>query len=394
LGQSGPDSAFSSDILNPLLACLQEYIGAEANGRLVLCTPVPIRKKELSACQLYLLATYDSLIPHLISSPVVRSQGLPEKAVDALRVHAPAFTSIASRLLSASHLRKYLIEGTLAGQRLRIAFNGPKAMACFYSGVIFSQTQSKIRPLLFGKPPKSPPVDMEASWFARTAAPKPHGTVLPSFCRSILSVGGSFDDYIESLPKSATSDIKKIISGGFEAAISRDFFDLLIFYHSMYLPMLGARHREHSFYLSFAEIANYFNNGFILFVKRGRCPVAGMISVEHGGVIWGKVLGIAAGSAAHTQAGANSAVVYYLIKYAHDNRLGTVDLGYSSPFGSDGVLKFKAKWGARIVADRNIDFLCLEFRSEETKQRFFTALSPLQLDSLECYDPLDISSSA
>ncbi len=389
-GEGWPDAVFSPDTINPLLAGLQELQDTEAGGRIVICSAAPIPKKELAACGLHLIATYDSLAPRLVSSPVARPRSLSEKAVDALRARAPLFTAMASGLLSGSHFRKYLIEGKLAGRPLRIAFNGPKGMAGFYSGVIFSQTQSTIRPMLLGVPAGNP-IDIEASWFARRSGKKPHGTVLPSFCRSVLSLGGSFDGYLRSLPKSATSDIKKIGANGFTPSISRDFLDFLIFYHSMYLPMLGARHREHSFYLSFPEVAHFFNNGFILFVKRGGCPVAGMISVEHGGVLWGKILGVAAGSAAHTQAGANSAVVYNMIKYAYSRRLATVDLGYSSPFGSDGVLKFKSKWGARHVADRMSDYLCLDFRNDETKQAFFSAMSPLLLESLEPYDPPDVS---
>lgn len=391
VGEGWPDPVFSPDTVNPLLAGLRELQNTEAISRIVLCSAAPVPKKELAACDLHLIATYDSLAPRLVTNPVARPRSLGEKAVDALRTRAPLFTAMASGLLSGSHFRKYLIEGRLAGRPLRIAFNGPKGMARFYSGVIFSQTQSSIRPLLFGMPAGNP-IDMDASWFARSSGKKPRGTVLPSFCRSVLSIGDSFDAYLRSLPKSATSDIKKIGANGFTPSISRDFLDLLIFYHSMYLPMLGARHREHSFYLGFPEVAHFFNNGFILFVKRAGCPVAGMISVEHGGVLWGKILGVAAGSAAHTQAGANSAVVYNLIKYAYSRRLATVDLGYSSPFGSDGVLKFKSKWGARLVADRNTDYLCLDFRGEEEKQRFFSAMSPLLLESLELYDPPDVSS--
>ncbi|MFH0884653.1 MAG: hypothetical protein V1861_03005 [Candidatus Micrarchaeota archaeon] len=394
IGQSSPVSVFNPGILNPLTACLHEYLGAKAKSRLVLCAPVSIRKKELEACQLYTVATYISLAPKLVFNPLTRPKTIYEKAVDALRVHVPAFTSVASRLLSASHLRKCLIEGTLAGQRFRIAFNGPTNMAYYYSGVIFSRGQSKIRPLPPSKTPESLSIDMDASWLVKEAKNMAHGTVLPAFCRSILSVGESFDVYTKSLPQSAVSDIKKILSGGFESCISRDFLDFLLFYHSMYIPMLDARHREHSLFLSFAELAGFFNNGFILFVKKNQNMVAGMLTTERNSGLYGKTMGIAAGSAAHTKAGANSAVVYYLIKYAYDNRLGKVDLGLSSPFASDGVSWFKAKWGAKLVADRNIDFLCLDFRNEETKQRFFSVLSPLQLDSLERYEPPDVSSSA
>jgi hypothetical protein len=381
------DSAISPDVLNPLLLCLQDYLGTVALGRLVVCTPTPIAAKDAAACSLYQIATYDSLGPRLRCSPIVRPQGIPEKAADALRTRAPAITRMASRMLSASHIREFLIEGKLAGHPTRISFNGPRSMAAYYSGIIFSQSACSIRRRAFPFFPGRAAADIEAAWLVQPANKMASGAVLPAFCRTILPVGPSFGEFIASLPKSASSDIKKIVSAGFESASSEDFFDFLLFYHSMYLPMLGARHREHSLYLSFDALAEFFLAGFILFVKQGRSPVAGMLTIEQGRRVLGKTLGIAAGSAAHTRAGANSAVVYYLIKYAYENHLATVDFGYSSPFASDGVLKFKAKWGGRLVADRNSDLLCLDFRDEETKKRFYSACLPLLLDSLETYEP-------
>jgi hypothetical protein len=389
----GKDSPLDSGILNPLLLCLQDYLGEEARGRLLVCTPIPFANADAAACSLYRIASYDSIAPHLRCSPVVRPKSIPEKAVDAIRARSPAIIRAASRALSSTHLRKYLMEGKLAGAPLRISFNGSRSMACYYSGVIFSRSRSNVRRHALQFPFGRLQADMEASWLVQPVKNSDFDAVLPALCRTILLVGASFDQFVGSLPKSASSDIKKIISSGFESATSEDFFDFLLFYHSMYLPMLGARHREHSLYLSFDALADFFSAGFILFVKQGRNPVAGMVSMVQGGTLLGKTMGIAAGSAAHTRAGANSAVVYYLIKYAYENRLAAVDFGYSSPFASDGVLKFKAKWGGRLVADRNSDLLCLNFRDEETKKRFFSACLPLELDSLEAYEPAGPSPS-
>jgi hypothetical protein len=382
---AGPPKLPDAELLRALAGCLQELpasSGAESVGKVILCNPAALPPECASAAGLCLVATYSSLRPGLACAPVVRRAAVAENLAILVRTRASLLAAAAARALSASSLRRYLIEGRLGGRRTRIAFNGPKVLAQYYRGVIFGVKSSTVRLLAPWQGGASAPADIEATWLARGVAPPPGCTVLPAWVEATLDTPESIAAFERSLPETAASDLRKMRRSGLVPVMSTQFIDFLLFYHSMYLPMLRSRYCENSLYQEFQELAGLFRDGSMLFMAQGRRFVAGMLFVRNGDTLKMKVLGTAAGSYSHTRDGANAALVFHAIEYACQNGLRAVEFGYSSPFGSDGTLKFKMKWGAKPVTGANPDLLCLRFRDEETKAGFFAALQPLPLETI------------
>jgi hypothetical protein len=100
-----------------------------------------------------------------------------------------------------------------------------------------------------------------------------------------------------------------------------------------------------------------------------------------------RILGISGGSFAHTRAGVNPALILFSIKHAFDNGFCIFDHGYSAPFRSDGVLRFKETWGVRHVADRDSELLSWKFRDPAAEERFVRLFQPLRIEDLEVQDP-------
>jgi hypothetical protein len=377
--------------LRNLLLCSEKSLVGEGFRKLLFCTEERLSPGFLSVAGLSLIGTYSSASPKLLCLPAEPYVPFQQRAAESLRQRMPGLFSILSGLLSASALRKCLFCGTVSGKKFTILFNGPPQMANYYSGVLFGpQARCMPGPGFLENRPAAHDVEME--WRSRGAGARPGTTALPSFSRSVLELGSSFDDFVSSLGDSAQKDIKKINKNRLSSALSHDVLDFLLFYHTMYLPMVGSRHGRHSLYVSFKELLSYFCAGFLMFIIKESIPVAALLAIPCGKVLVGKTMGIRAGSPEHTYAGANSAIIYFHIKNAYEMGCAAIDLGYSSPFGCDGVLRFKSKWHVRLVADRNIDLLCMRFGSEEVKRAFFSACLPLPLEELDAYDPPRLTS--
>ncbi len=371
--------------LKNLLLGAEKALGAEGACRLLLCTEAALSAAAQSAAGLTRIGTYSSTSPSLSCRIWRPKSTILQRAVAFSRKKAPSITSAASGILSASPFRKYVVGGRVGGKEFRIMFNCPKPLANYYSGAIFGpQSQCFPKPFLLAAQPEA--AHVEVSWHISGKGIGGRAAI-PSFTRLLVEMGPSFEEHIKSLGGSAGKDIKKIRKNGLTHRLSSDVMDFMLFYHKMYLPMIRTRHGRHPLYVDFEDLFAFFRSGFLILIVRNGCPIAALLAISCGKTLVGKTMGILAGLSEHTFAGANAAVIYYSIQCCYENGYNRFDMGYSSPFGCDGVFKFKSKWGAKVVADRGIDLLSLNFRDKGAREDFFSSCSPFLLETLEQYDP-------
>ncbi len=360
--------------------------------KMLLCTDTALPPAVLASAGLYEAGSYGRLRPFgLFFSCSLRPACQREHIVSVLKgVFRKLMPSLAFRLSCIlSKLRKpyTLFSGRLSDRQVNLLFLGPELLARFYASLVFRSMPPHVitsGTLLDPDPHgllRSTGADIVAFYCQEHEAPK-NMLVLPDYVRSILETQSSFDNYLQTLGKSATSDLRKIEKAGFGCRISHDSLDLAMFYSSMYLPMLANRHGDCAITHSYEEMQEFFRKGFLLFIMKDRAPVGAALAVGYGRRLLLKFLGVLGGSFAHTKAGVNSALNYFGIQHAFDNGYSVLDLGYSGPFLSDGVVWYKKKWKTRLVVDSKPSaVLCLGFRDEKTKELFCSNVRPVTLEN-------------
>jgi hypothetical protein len=161
--------------------------------------------------------------------------------------------------------------------------------------------------------------------------------------------------------ESARSDLRHIHRAGLKARLSRDPADLDRYYGDYYVPTTLKRYGQHAFVHSAHFLRDRYRNGFLLWIEKDREPIAGCLGEVRAGFVKMWSVGLRGGDQQWAKLGAYGAVYYFLGQQAHDLGAHAVGFGGCRPFLSDGVLRYKRKWGATLAgrAAMSYDDLCL-----------------------------------
>lgn len=177
--------------------------------------------------------------------------------------------------------------------------------------------------------------------------------------------------------------IARIERLGYQPEVVRDRRSFEELAHRMYLPTMRARHGEAAFVRSEAYLRGGFRHGTILMLRRGGRRVAGALNVRHptdAACVEHWAGGVLDGDPALVAEGADAALLWFSMRWAREQpgvrRLG---LTVCRPFGADGLLRFKMRWGARVfVEDVWSHWLELRFARWSPSAAFFArALAPI-----------------
>lgn len=148
---------------------------------------------------------------------------------------------------------------------------------------------------------------------------------------------------------SVKSDLRRIRSNNLQFEVTRDIASFDDFYHNMYVPYIGGAYGRSAFIIPYEEKKMRFRNCDLLLIKKQDQPIAGMlIKYEKGRAgLWS--LGILEGNPEHVRDGVVGALFHYALLYLEEKGFSKAGFGYSRAFLHDGVLKYKKKWGQRIV---------------------------------------------
>ena len=154
-------------------------------------------------------------------------------------------------------------------------------------------------------------------------------------------------------------DLRRIRRHRFEMEVSHKEADFDLFYHSMYLPYIRSRYGEFAGLRKPVYMRQFFQRGGIIFAVQNDRRVAGQLFIRHERMYYMVALGVHKGEAQSVRSGALTACYFFGITHAY--RLGCthVEFGGSRSVLEDGVLRYKAKWGAKLNVERPSESLLM-----------------------------------
>lgn len=152
--------------------------------------------------------------------------------------------------------------------------------------------------------------------------------------------------------RSLVADLRKIRKYNYSYEITRDPAKLRLFYDRMYSPHVGKRFGETMLHTSFQGMKKVFEKGNLLLVKRGEEYLSGSVNTIDGESVFPYFNGLLDGSVEYLRQGALAASYYFLILWAKEKGFKRIDFGHCRPFFSDGVFRYKRKWGMEVEGER------------------------------------------
>ncbi len=179
---------------------------------------------------------------------------------------------------------------------------------------------------------------------------------------------------------SIKSDLRKVQAQRFASAIRTDAAALERFYWELYRPYALGGFGETAVYMNREEFAAGCRHAELLEVHRDGELIAGMVILFPPNAVphwW--VLGVREGDRRLLAAGALAALYLYGVQHLMAQGYRHARLGGVRPFLDDGVLRYKRKWGARLVAgdDGDPHWLLLRIVQPTAAVRAWLAACPV-----------------
>lgn len=145
------------------------------------------------------------------------------------------------------------------------------------------------------------------------------------------------------------ADLRRIRRGGFDFLVERSGERMLRFYDEMYVPYVRAVYGSRAFLTSRKELAAQLARAELVLVRQGGEPVAGEILLRESDRVRSWLIGVKDGDRRYVVDGAIAAIYHFTIRLLAGEGFDRMHAGASRPFLNDGVLRFKAKLGMRLV---------------------------------------------
>lgn len=156
---------------------------------------------------------------------------------------------------------------------------------------------------------------------------------------------------------SLKSDVRRIRKNNLHFEIRNEVIYLDDFYHNMYVPYITKAHNSRAIIMDYDYLLSEFKKCDLLFIKKDQLYIAGcLISYrEDKPRLWS--LGVRNADSAYINEGAIGAVFYYSVQHLRGQGHRSLNFGLSRPFMNDGVLRYKKKWGLKIVSADKSGFM-------------------------------------
>lgn len=170
--------------------------------------------------------------------------------------------------------------------------------------------------------------------------------------------------------RNVREDLRKIRKAGFEYKVTRaevlyrQFFDL------MYRPYMDATHGEKAFAMSLQALLEKRDQSELLLVLQAGEPVSGAVLLEEGERMRGWSLGVRHADRALVRTGAMAAIYHFTFRHLAETGYHRFHFGASRPFLLDGALRYKTKWGLRVVDRTDTGFELEALRPTAGAQAF------------------------
>lgn len=200
---------------------------------------------------------------------------------------------------------------------------------------------------------------------------------VPEWVGTRLTVPDNLDALVRS-SSNIERDVRRVRRHNYVPVVSSGEEDVDLFYHSFYLPLSKARYKETLVVRPVHDLRRRVRQGGILWMQRERQRVAALLFEEKRGTLDVLAVGTMDGNPVLMKEGAIAALYYFVIKLARTRGYHTVDFRGSRPSLSDGVLRYKSKWGTTLY-DKTDSYYDLLVRWDEVNEavREFVSHTPL-----------------
>lgn len=185
---------------------------------------------------------------------------------------------------------------------------------------------------------------------------------VPEWVDTILFVPDDLDALVRS-NHSLREDMRVVRHSGLTASISRSEEDFEEFYSSMYLPFVRGRHGALAWPSNRESLFKCFRRGGLIWLMQADERVAAILFEQVGDVLHLPAEGTRNGDVSVLKNGVVSALFFHAIRHAIECGCRVVDFGGCRPCLSDGVLRYKRKWGMEVrVRPRNQFYTLIRWR--------------------------------
>jgi hypothetical protein len=178
-------------------------------------------------------------------------------------------------------------------------------------------------------------------------------------------------DYSSLLKNSSLqSDLRRIRKNSLNFEIRNEIDQLDNFYQNMYIPYISKAHANRAVLMDYDFIVREFQKCDLLLIKKENSYIAGcLISYsEHEPRLWS--LGVKDANISYIHDGAIGALFCFAVRHLRERGYKKVNFGLSRPFLNDGVLRYKKKWGLKIISADRIGYMITLLSLEDATRGF------------------------
>ncbi|GEM_PF-6621685 len=198
-------------------------------------------------------------------------------------------------------------------------------------------------------------VDTRFRYIHRNLSDFPDAYIIPKWLEQKNLCFKDLSEFARNRNRDAHKDIRLTSKYNYDYEFSKNEALLKFFYDRMYCPYMHARYPDEKIIASLDYVKKEFRKGGLLLVKdkdTNKYIAASVIKFDRR-VFTAVKLGVLNGDPELLHRRAVSALYISYFKFMEQRKIPGIHLGASRSFLNDGVLKYKAKWGAAIEFDRN-----------------------------------------
>ena len=178
----------------------------------------------------------------------------------------------------------------------------------------------------------------------------------PSLVEMVIDLPATVEEYRKSLPRSAISDLNRILRHGLSMKVSHDTSRLKEFHRLHFLPSVTGRHGSDAYVISWDQFRQFYSEGRDCELIEVWCAgvwVGGLVSETDETGVRFRRLGWLNGDSTHHRKGLVGVLYWFAIKRAIEHGKEQIVLGGGAPYLEDGLFHAKGKWRARLSCERS-----------------------------------------
>jgi hypothetical protein len=188
---------------------------------------------------------------------------------------------------------------------------------------------------------------------ATLVTPVSRGLIVPPWIKQRLQLPVDWHQFIASLPRKTRQELTRYLRKyKFKARINDSDHAYARFYRELYSPHIAARHIEQAVIVDEPEFYRDCAGTTLIELLHDGHVIAANVVRASGNCLYILWCGMSDLVNKRNLKGATDALDYFSIVYAACGGLSVVDLGRRRPRLNDGLLRYKAKWGAEIYLGR------------------------------------------